>query len=334
MNRSKQAGMAIKTTILLLVGLALASVNLADAQQPGKVRRIGILSAQSSSVASSRVEAFRKGLIELGYTEGKNITIEHRYADGRLERLPDLAAEIIRLKVDVILALGTPAALAAKQATTTIPIVMTGGDPVRAGIVVSLARPGGNVTGLSDATVDVSTKRLELLKEVVPKLSRVAILWNPLNPTNPLQLKDTQAAAPALGLTVYTVEVKGVDEFDRAFAAIKKDGAGGLLVPGDSMFGTEGERIVDFAVKNRLPVMHAGLGIVERGGLIAYSTSLPDLAHRAAIYVDKILKGAKPADLPVEAAMKFEFIINLKAAKQIGLTIPPNVLARADKVIR
>ena len=334
MNRSKQAGMAIKTTILLLVGLALASVNLADAQQPGKVRRIGILSAQSSSVASSRVEAFRKGLIELGYTEGKNITIEHRYADGRLERLPDLAAEIIRLKVDVILALGTPAALATKQATTTIPIVMTGGDPVRARIVASLARPGGNVTGLSDATVDVSTKRLELLKEIVPKLSRVAILWNPLNPTNPLQLKDTQAAAPALGLTVYTVEVKGVDEFDRAFAAIKKDGAGGLLVSGDPMFGTEGERIVDFAVKNRLPVMHAGLGIVERGGLIAYSTSLPDLAHRAAIYVDKILKGAKPADLPVEAAMKFEFIINLKAAKQIGLTIPPNVLARADKVIR
>jgi putative ABC transport system substrate-binding protein len=334
MNRSKQAGMAIKTTILLLVGLALASVNLADAQQPGKVRRIGILSAQSSSVASSRVEAFRKGLIELGYTEGKNITIEHRYADGRLERLPDLAAEIIRLKVDVILALGTPAALATKQATTTIPIVMTGGDPVRARIVASLARPGGNVTGLSDATVDVSTKRLELLKEIVPKLSRVAILWNPLNPTNPLQLKDTQAAAPALGLTVYTVEVKGVDDFDRAFAAIKKDGAGGLLVSGDPMFGTEGERIVDFAVKNRLPVMHAGLGIVERGGLIAYSTSLPDLAHRAAIYVDKILKGAKPADLPVEAAMKFEFIINLKAAKQIGLTIPPNVLARADKVIK
>jgi len=173
-----------------------------------------------------------------------------------------------------------------------------------------------------------------LLKEVVPKLSRVAILWNPLNPTNPLQLKDTQAAAPALGMTVYTVEVKGVDDFDRAFAAIKKDGAGGLLVPGDPMFGTEEKRISDFAVKNRLPVMYAALGQVERGGLIAYSTSLPDLAHRAATYVDKILKGAKPADLPVEAAMKFELVINLKAAKQIGLTIPPNVLARADKVIR
>jgi ABC-type uncharacterized transport system substrate-binding protein len=319
----------------ILVAVVLLAVEvIAEAQQPTKVPRMGILAAQSSSVASSRVEAFRKGLIELGYTEGKNIAIEYRYADGRLERLPDLAAEVIRLKVDAILALGTPAALAAKQVTTTIPIVMTGGDPVRAGIVASLARPGGNVTGLSDSTVDVSTKRLELLKEVVPKLSRVAILWNPLNPTNPLQLKDTQAAAPALGMTVYAVEVKGVDDFDRAFAAIKKDGAGALLVPGDPMFGTEGERIVDFAVKNRLPVMHAGLGIVERGGLMAYSTSLPDLARRAATYVDKILKGAKPADLPVEAAMKFELIINLKTAKQIGLTIPPNVLARADKVIK
>src|SRR5262245_39683606 len=305
-----------------------------EAQQPAKVPRIGILAGQSSSVASTRVEAFRKGLIELGYTEGKNIAIDHRYADGRLERLPDLAADVIRLKVDIILALGTPAARAAKQATMTIPIVMTGGDPVRAGIVASLARPGGNVTGLSDSTVDVSTKRLELLKEIVPKLTRVAILWNPINPTNPLQLKDTQAAAPALGITVYTVEVNGVDDFDRAFAAIKKGGAGGLLVPGDPMLGTEGERIRDFAVKNRLPVMWAALGNVERGGLIAYSTSLPDLARRAATYVDKILKGAKPADLPVEAPMKFELIINLKAAKQIGLSIPQSVLYRADKVIK
>ncbi len=260
---------------ILVVVVLLAVAIIAEAQQPKKVPRIGILSALSSSVASSRVEAFRKGLVELGYTEGKNIAIEYRYADGRLERLRDLAAEVIRLKVDVILALGAPAALAAKQATTTIPIVITGGDPVRAGIVASLARPGGNVTGLSDATVDVSTKRLELLKEVVPKLSRVAILWNPLNPTNPLQLKDTQAAAPALGMTVYTVEVKGVDDFDRAFAAIKKDGTGGLLVPGDPMFGTEEKRISDFAVKNRLPVMYAALGQVERGGLIAYSNTFP-----------------------------------------------------------
>jgi putative tryptophan/tyrosine transport system substrate-binding protein len=325
---------ATASSILVSVMLLAVAV-IAEAQQPAKkVSRIGILTGQSSSVASSRVAAFRKGLIELGYIEGKNIAIEQRYADGRLERLPELATEITRLKVDVILALGTPAALAAKQATTTVPIIMTGGDPVRAGIVSSLARPGGNVTGLSDATVDVSTKRLELLKEVVPKLSRVAIMWNPLNPTNPLQLKDTQDAGPALGMTVYAVEVKGVDDFDRAFSAIKKDGAGGLLVPGDPMFGTEGKRIDDFAVRNRLPVMHSGLGSVDRGGLMGYATSLPDLAHRAATYVDKILKGTKPTDLPVEAAMKFELSINLKTAKQIGLTIPPNVLARADKVIR
>jgi putative tryptophan/tyrosine transport system substrate-binding protein len=306
----------------------------AQAQEAKKIPRIGVLNAQSLSSASHRIEAFRKGLAELGYTEGKNIAIEYRSADGQLERLPDLAAEVVRLKVDVVLALGLPAASAAKQVTTTIPIVMTGGDPVRAGIVASLARPGGNVTGLSDSTVDVSTKRLELLKEVIPKLSRVAILWNPLNPTNPFQLKDTQAAAPAFGMTVYAVEVKGVDDFDRAFAAIKKDGAGGLLVPGDPMFGTERKRIHDFSVKNRLPAMYAGLETVERGGLMAYSTSLADLARRAATYVDKILKGAKPADLPVEAAMKFELVINLKTAKQIGVIIPPNVLARADKVIK
>src|SRR5262247_4463084 len=261
--------MDTRNIVVLLVGLVLASVHSADSQQPTKkVSRIGILAAQSSSAASYRVEAFRKGLIELGYTEGKNIAIDHRYADGRLERLPDLAAEVIRLKVDIILALGTPAARAAKQATMTIPIVMTGGDPVRAGIVASLARPGGNVTGLSDATVDVSTKRLELLKEVIPKLSRVAILWNPLNPTNPLQLEDTQAAAAALGMTVYAVEVKGVDDFDRAFVAIKKGGAGGLLVPGDPMFATEEKRIDDFAIKNRLPTMNSGLESVERGGLM------------------------------------------------------------------
>ena len=304
-----------KVSCTVLGALLLALSFQAEAQQPKKIPRIGILAAQSRSSSSYRIEAFRKGLVELGYMEERNIAIEYRYADGQLERLPDLAAEVVRVKVDIILALGTPAAHAAKQATTTIPIVMTGGDPVRAEIVASLARPGGNVTGLSDATVDVSTKRLELLKEVVPKLSRVAILWNPANPTNPLQLKDTQAAAPALGMTVYAVEVKGIDDFDRAFAAIKKDGAGGLLVTGDPMFGTEGKRIIDFAVKNRLPVMHAGLGVAERGGLMAYSTSLADLARRAATYVDKILKGAKPADLPVEAAMKFELVINLKTAK-------------------
>jgi putative ABC transport system substrate-binding protein len=249
----------------LLIFLTLASVQLAEAQQLKKVYRIGILAGQSPSAASLRVDAFRKGLIELGYIEGKNIAIEYRYADGQLERLPNLAAEVVRLKVDVILALGTPAARAAKQATTTIPIVMTGGDPVRAGIVASLARPGGNVTGFADATVDVSTKRLELLKEVVPKLFRVAILWNSANPTNPLQVKDTQAAAPALGMTVYGVEVKGTDDFERAFAAVRRDGAGGLLVAGDPMFGTETKRIVDFEVKIGFQRYMQGYGLRRVG---------------------------------------------------------------------
>jgi putative tryptophan/tyrosine transport system substrate-binding protein len=229
---------------------------------------------------------------------------------------------------------GTPAARAAKEATTTIPIVMSGGDPVRAGIVASLARPGGNVTGLSDATVDVSTKRLELLKEVVPKLSRVAILWNPANPTNPLQLKDTLTAAPALGMTVYTVEVKEVGELERAFAVIKRERAGGLLVPGDPMFTSNRKWMADLAAKHRLPTMFTAPEYAEAGGLMSYGENPADRWRRLATYVDKILKGTKPADLPVEAAMKFEFVINLKAAKQIGLTIPPNVLARADRVIK
>ncbi|TAJ88001.1 ABC transporter substrate-binding protein [bacterium] len=319
---------------LAILVLLVGHVGMAEAQQPKKVPRIGILAAQSPSAFSTQNEALRKGLAGLGYTEGKNIALEYRYAEGQLERLPDLAAELVRLKVDLIVAGGLPAARAAKQTTTTIPIVMQGGDPVATGLVASLARPGGNVTGLSDATVGVSTKRLELLKEVVPKVSRVAMLWNPANPTNPIQVKDTQDVAPALGMTVYSVEVKGVDDFDRAFAAIKRDRAGALLVPGDPMFATHRQRILDFAVKSRLPSMGATPAHAEDGGLMAYGTNFADLYRRIAIYVDKILKGAKAADLPIEQPMKLELIINLKAAKQIGLTIPPNVLARADKVIK
>jgi putative tryptophan/tyrosine transport system substrate-binding protein len=319
---------------LMLCAMLFALCSSAEAQQPTKVPRIGYLASTSSSANAARHEAFQQGLRKLGYVEGKNIVIEYRYADGQLERLSDLAAELVRLKVDVIVAGGTPAARAAKEATKSIPIVMTGGDPVRAGIVASLARPGGNVTGLSDSTVDVSTKRLELLKEVVPKLSRVAILWNPANPTNPLQLKDTQTAAPGLGMTVYSVEVKEVGELERAFAGIKRERAGALLVPGDPMFTSNRKRIADLAAKNRLPAMFAAPEYVEAGGLMAYGENPADRYQRLAIYVDKILKGTKPADLPVEAAMKFEFIINLKTAKQIGLTIPPNVLARADRVIK
>ena len=317
-----------------LCAMLVALGSFAEAHQPMKVPRVGYLSAPSRSAQSARHEAFRQGLRELGYVEGKNVVIEWRYAEGQLERLPDLAAELVRLKVDVIVAGGLPAARAAKQVTTTIPIVMTGGDPVRAGIIASLARPGGNVTGLSDSTVDVSTKRLELLKEVIPKLSRVAILWNPANPTNPLQLKDTQAAAPALGMTVYAVEVKEVGELERVFTGIKRERAGGLLVPGDPMFTSNRKRIADLAAKHRLPAMFTAPEYVDAGGLMAYGENPADLHRRLATYVDKILKGTKPADLPVEAAMKFEFIINLKTAKQIGLTIPPNVLARADRVIK
>jgi len=322
-----------KIFVLAFSALLLTLCSSADAQ-PAKVSRTGFLVAQSPSSFSTRNEAFRRRLVELGYTEGKNTAIEYRYAEGNLERLPDLAAELVRLKVDVIVAAGLPAAHAAKQATTTIPIVMQGGDPVGTGLVASLAHPGGNVTGFSDGTVDVSTKRLELLKEVVPKLSRVAILWNPANPTNPLQVKDTQAVAPALGMTVYPVEVKGVDDLEAAFAAIKKDRAGAVLVPGDPMFGSQRKRLADLAAKNRLPAMYSTLEYAEAGGLMAYGTSFAELYRRVAIYVDKILKGAKPADLPVEQPTKFELVINLKTAKQIGLTIPPNVLARADKVIR
>jgi len=319
---------------LLVVLIVFALSFPAEAQQLKKVPRIGFLAAQSPVVSDPRYEVFRKRLTELGYTEGKNIVIEYRYAEGKLERLPDLAADLVRLKVDVIVASGLPAAHAAKQVTTTIPIVMSGGDPVAAGVVASLAHPGGNVTGVSDATIGVSAKRLELLKEAVPKLARVAMLWNPANPTNPIQLKDTQDAAPSLGITVLGVEVKGSDDLERAFATIKKDGAGGLLQPGDPMFGSHRRRILDFAAKNRLPVMGATPENAKDGGLMAYGTDFVDLYRRVAIYVDKILKGAKPADLPIEQPMKLKLIINLKTAKQIGLIIPQSIIYQADEVIK
>ena len=323
-----------RITVVILYAMLFALSFSAGAQKPKKVPRIGFLAAQSPVPSRTRYEAFRKRLTELGYTEGKNIAIEYRYAEGKLERLPDLAADLVRLKVDVIVASGLPAAHAAKQATTTIPIVMSGGDPVATGVVASLAHPGGNVTGVSDATIGVSAKRLELLKEAVPKLARVAMLWNPANPTNPIQLKDTQDAAPSLGITVLGVEVKGSDDLERAFAAIKKDGAGGLLVPGDPMFGSHRRRILDFAAKNRLPVMGATPENAKDGGLMAYGTDFVDLYRRVAIYVDKILKGAKPADLPIEQPMKLKLIINLKTAKQIGLTIPQSIIYQADEVIK
>jgi putative ABC transport system substrate-binding protein len=321
---------------ILVAAMLLAVAVSAEAQQAAKVYRIGLLSARSPSSDSTGAEAFRQGLSELGYVEGKNIILDYRYAEGKFERLPDLAAELVHLKVDVILTLGVPPTRAAKQVTTTIPIVMAGGsDPVRTGLIASFARPGGNVTGLSDLNVDLITKRLELLKEVVPKTSHIAVLLNPANPTNPLQLKDTQSVAPALGLTLLILEIKKAEEFEPAFTTMRKKRVGALLVFSDPMFGFHQKQIADLAVKSRLPGMHGNRYYVEAGGLMSYGTANPDDQYRrAAIYVDKILKGANPGELPVERPTKLELVINLKTAKQIGLTVPPNVLARADRVIR
>jgi putative ABC transport system substrate-binding protein len=320
---------------IALTFIALALVHLADAQQPGKVPRVGFLSSRSPDAERTRLVAFQQGLQELGYLEGKNVLIEQRYAAGKFDRLPELAADLVRLKVDILVVTGTPAAHAAKSATRVIPIVIgNAGDPVGTGLVASLARPGGNITGLSSITADLGGKRLELLQEVVPRLSRVAVILNPANPVNPPQLKQIQAETPASGVTLLSFEVRGPDDIDRAFTTIRKERAGALMVFGDPMLSTHRTRITELAVKTRLPAVYADRDYVDAGGLMSYGTNFDDLYRRAATYVDKILKGAKPADLPVEQPRKFELIINLKAAKQIGLTIPPNVLARADKVIK
>jgi putative ABC transport system substrate-binding protein len=317
-----------------LLTVFLISVSLVDAQQQEKVPRIGFLGSLSGSSDDGRVEAFLQGLRELGYVEGKNIIIEYRYADGKPERLPGLAAELVRLKIDILVARGAPAAHAAKNATSTIPIVIgNAADPVGTGLVVSLARPGGNITGLSDFNSGVITRRLELLKELLPTVSRIATFWNPANPTNQPQLKDVQAVAPALGITLLSLEIRGVDDIERAFTTMKKEGSGALFVLGGAA-GNHQRRMAELAVKNRLPTSWSSTNAVEVGGLMSYGTNFADLYRRAAVYVDKILKGAKPADLPIEQPTKFELLINLKTARQIGLTIPPNVLARADRVIR
>ena len=325
-----------QATVLLLIASIFVSIQFAEAQQSRKVYRVGLLSVRSPSSDSTRAEAFRQGLRELGYVEGKNILIDYRYAEGKFESLPDLAAELVRLKVDVIVTLGVPPTLAAKQVTTTIPIVMAGGsDPVRTGLITSFARPGGNVTGLSDLNVDLITKRLDLLKEVVPKTSQVAVLMNPANPTNPMQLKETQRVAPELGVTLLILEIKEAKKFESAFTTIRQDRADALLVFSDPMFGFNQERIANLAVKNRLSTMFGNRYYVEAGGLMSYGTANPDDQYRrSAIYVDKILKGANPGELPVERPTKLELVINFKTAKQLGITLPPSVLARADKVIK
>jgi putative ABC transport system substrate-binding protein len=324
-----------KILVSILAVVILVFVHPAEAQQPTKVHRIGFLIAGSRDAYTTRVDAFRQGLRDLGYIEDQNIVIESRYADGRENRLPDLAAELVQRKVEVIIATGTQASLAAKKATTTIPIVMgAAGDPVATGLVASLARPGGNVTGLASISPDISGKRLELLMEVVPKVSLVAVLSISNDPTSALQLKETQEAARSLGVHLQMLELGESNDFDSIFGAAKKDRAGALDVLSSAFMTAHSKEILEYAAKNRLPAIYDDRGFTEAGGLMSYGTNRADMYRRAAQYVDKILKGTKPADLPVEQPTKFEFIINLKAAKQIGLTIPPNVLARADKVIR
>ena len=324
----------IGLAVVLAVSLVLAPRS-AEAQSATKAARIGFLATPSAEYIKGRVAVFEQALRELGYVDGKNIVIEYRYADGRFERLPNLATELVRLRVDVLVVVGAPAAHAAKNATSVIPIVIgNAADPVGTGLVASLAQPGGNITGLSDFNLGVVTKRLELLKQVVPTATRVAVLLNPANPTNPPQLKEIQTVAPALGVTLLALKAKGFDDIAPAFAVMKSERPGALLVMGDPMFQTHQRRIVELALKGRLPTSWPWKESVDAGGLMSYGTDFEDLYRRAAGYVDKILKGAKPADLPVEQPTKFELVINLKTAKTLGLTIPQSVLLRADQVIQ
>jgi len=321
---------------ILFAAVLLAVAVIADAQQPKKVPRIGYFQAPPPSAVAARTEAFRQGLRELGYVEGKNIVIEWRFAEGKSERVPALAAELVHLKVDVIVSGGSVLTRAAKEATVTIPIVMAQDiDPVGNGFVASLARPGGNITGLSTLAPEISGKRLELLKEIVPKFSRVAVLGTSTQPGNAQQLRETELAAGAFGVKLQYIDVLSSKDIETAFRAASKGRADAvLMMVAGAVAAAHRTQFAELAVKSRLPTMYPQKSYVEAGGLMNYGVSFTDLDRRAATYVDKILKGAKPADLPVEQPKKFELIINLKAAKQIGLTIPPNVLVRADRVIR
>ena len=320
---------AVSSILVAVVLLAVAVI--AEAQQPKKVPVIGYLGGSGAS----RIDAFRQGLRELGYVEGKNIVIEYRYAEGKLDRLNELAAELVRLKVDVIVTRGSASTRAAKAATSTIPIVMTlDPDPVGNGFVASLARPGRNITGLSSLAPEISGKQLEILKETVPKLSRVAVFATSTIPGQALQLREIGLAAGPLSVQLQYLDVPGPKDIETAFRAASDQRAEALIVFGGPILAGQRTRIVEFAVKSRLPAAYPESRFVEAGGLMSYGVNVNDLDRRAATYVDKILKGTKPGDLPVEQPIKFELVINLKAAKQIGLTIPPNVLARADRVIR
>jgi putative ABC transport system substrate-binding protein len=327
--------MKTSITALALCTILFAVCSSALAQQSSRIPRIGYVDAGSPATTGHRAQAFAQGLRELGYVDGQNIAIDYRWADGKLERLPGFVAELVQAKVDVIISSATPAIRIAKEQTTTIPIVMAGVTaPVENGFVASLAHPGGNVTGLTHVSPDLTGKRLELLKEVVPVLSRVVVLWNPNQPGQPRAYKEGQVAAQGLKVTLISLEVRNREEIGKALAGSGKERAQAVFDLPDPVTFVNRQLITNFAAKHKLPAMYSFREYVDAGGLMSYGTSFPALLHRAATYVDKIFKGARPADLPVEQPTKFELVINLKAAKQIGLTIPPNVLARADKVIR
>ncbi len=325
--------MGKKAIATWLVSLTFAPVHFVEAQQPKRVPKIGYLSTGSATTDDPRIEAFRQGLRDLGHVEGKNINIDFRYAEGVAERLPELAEELVRLNVDVILTPGTLAVQAAKQATTTIPIIFPGvADPVAFGFVANLARPGGNITGLTNYSPELSGKRVELLKEALPRITRVAVLRDPRQA--PDSFKETQIAGQSLALKLQSLEIRNAADVETAFSAMKKERADAFITLPHAVVTFHRKQILALAGKGRLPSTHGDRQWAEAGGLMSYGPDAIAIYRRAASYVDKILKGVKPADLPVEQPTKFEFLINLKTAKQIGVTIPPNVLVRADKVIK
>jgi putative ABC transport system substrate-binding protein len=327
--------LGVSLPITAVVAVLFFVAPLAAGPQPAAtVHRIGFLGNSTAALEAHLVEPFRVGLRDLGYLEGRNTLIEYRWAEGQYERFPALIAELIALKVNVIVTAGTPATQAVKKATTSVPLVMVAvGDPVATGIVASLRRPGGNITGLTSISEDLEGKRLELLRAVLPTVSRVAVLWNPENQSLLAELKEIRAAAQVLGMNVQAMEVRTPGDLDETFKAIVRERPGALLVMADRLYLHTRQRIMDFATKQRLPGVYAYRELVEAGGLMSYGPSYPGMHRRAAYFVDRILKGAKPADLPVERPTKFELLVNLKAAKALGLTIPPSVLQRADRVI-